>query len=185
MPANARAFSFRRHMPTNYSVAPNIDPPKYDGPNLSTPTPKLSADDAIDNTEDFKNSVRHAWDLMQQGRANSEAGFSTDSNGKARPIQVAANDPKTNNGHLSIHVQPDDTTTLHTHPDADNAYPSDDDIKAAKKSGKPIYMQSRQGLFHIDAKGKVTPLRTGTGWLYEKKKPSGQFANTPYSLAKK
>jgi hypothetical protein len=172
-------------MAKDYSIpeAPKFDPPKYDGPDLSTP-PKLSAADAIDNSEDFRDAVRHAWDLMQQGKANREAGFSTDRQGKARPLQIADNDPKTNNGHISLHIQPDDSATMHTHPDADSQYPSDDDIKAAKKSGKPLFVQSSQGLFHVDAKGKVTPLRTGTAWLYEKRRSANEFSKAPYSAAR-
>jgi len=174
-------------MPKNYPIpdAPELkNNPEYDGPDLSAPVPKLSASDAVDNTPEFQNAVRHVWDLMQSGRANSEAGFTVSRSGAIGPVQVAANDAKTNNGHISMHVQPDDTLALHTHPNSDSEYPSDDDVKAAKKWKRPIYVQSQQGLFAIDAKGKVTQLKLGTGWLYEKRKPaSHEYKDAPYSLA--
>jgi proteasome lid subunit RPN8/RPN11 len=173
-------------MPKTYPIpdAPVLpNDPDYKGIRLDT-TPQLSASDAVDNTPEFQNAVRHAWDLMQGGKANAEAGFTVSNSGAIDPVQVASNDAKTNNGHISMHVQSDDTLALHTHPDSDTAYPSDDDVKAAKTWKRPIYIQSRQGLFAIDAKGKVTQLKLGTGWLYEKKKSSNEFSKAPYSAAR-
>jgi len=133
--------------------------------------PQLYRADAIENSPAFKVAVRQAWDATQDGRMNAEAGFAVGPDGKPKYMQFAANNPTTNDGHLSMKVASDDLFALHTHPNADSEYPSPDDIQAAKKWQHPIYVQSQQGLFAVDATGRITPLKAGTGWMFDKKAP--------------
>jgi hypothetical protein len=50
----------------------------------------------------------------------------------------------------------DDFAIQHTHPNASSDKPSANDVEAAKKIKKPIYVTSRTGLWMASSDGKVT-----------------------------
>jgi hypothetical protein len=64
----------------------------------------------------------------------------------------------------------DDFAIQHTHPNASSDKPSANDVEAAKKIGKPIYVTSRTGFWMVSPKDrKVTQVFKSPTWFSDKK----------------
>jgi hypothetical protein len=62
----------------------------------------------------------------------------------------------------------DDFAIQHTHPNASSDKPSANDVEAAKKIKKPIYVTSRTGLWMASPDGKVTQVFKSPTWFSDK-----------------
>jgi hypothetical protein len=62
----------------------------------------------------------------------------------------------------------DDFGIVHTHPNASSDKPSANDVEAAKKIKKPIYVTSRTGLRMASPDGKVTQVFKSPTWFSDK-----------------
>jgi hypothetical protein len=62
----------------------------------------------------------------------------------------------------------DDFGIVHTHPNASSDKPSANDVEAAKKIKKPIYVTSRTGLWMASPDGKVTQVFKSPSWMTDK-----------------
>jgi hypothetical protein len=118
----------------------------------SFPTAQPTAAGALENSDDFRNQSKAAWDAVNKGgNPYAESGFSVYSDGS---------DGGASSIHSEIHPQTsgmaaqwrdkisygkDDLGIVHTHPNTSSDKPSTNDVEAAKKIKKPIYVTSRTG----------------------------------------
>jgi hypothetical protein len=159
------------HTGSNVEAPPSV--PSPNAPNLPSfvTSPNITAEGAIENQPSFLHAARQAMmERGQAGRPNQESGFTVDQRGQVSKVssQDNQNRPAGTAGSMKQQVGPDTLLALHTHPDAGDSRPSPQDIQAAKQTGKQIYVESRDGLFGIDAQGNVTHIYNGTQWLNKK-----------------
>jgi hypothetical protein len=138
----------------------------------------ITAENAVENSPAFLNAANDAWadTLMRSTRGNpTEAGFTV--NRAGQPSKVTSHSGYEGNGNAGMSQQISDDTiaAIHTHPDEAAPGPSSADIEAAKKTGKPLMVESRGGLYEVDAQGTVRQVEKGTDWLTKKtSKKSGE-----------
>lgn len=155
-------------------TAPDITAP-VDYSDLNIPSqPNLSAENAIENHPDFREAVQRAWDRTQRGRLpQAEAGFTVDQKGNISHVDFDQRSSDANAASLgSLHqkITPGETLlALHVHPNDGTARPDAADIAAAKKTKTPIYVQSRDGLFAVDAQGNIRQIFSDSNWMNQTK----------------
>jgi hypothetical protein len=126
---------------------------------------------AEENRPAFREAARKAWQAAASGILKQEAGFIDYKNPLFKPEQL----PVQKGAEMKIDVPNDAFATAHTHPNERQQDPSVQDIDNAKKSGKPVYVVSRQGLYMVrPSDGKVIQVFKGTDWMDEKKKIGAQ-----------
>lgn len=154
------------------------------GPSISTDQsdiPPITAAGAIENQPQFRRAAKAAWDATQRASliaetdpsraqiGHTEAGFTVDRNGN--PSAVATNDePKPGSGgSLEQNIDPNTLIAVHSHPlFMGTSQPSKNDVQIAERTGHPIAVISKDGLFEADAQGNVREVEKGTGWMNEK-----------------
>jgi hypothetical protein len=138
-----------------------------------TPTPQPTAAGALENSDDFRNQSKAAWDAIHQGaNANAESGFSVYKDGTGSSIHTEVH-PQTSGmtavPHDTIHYAKDDFAVVHSHPNATSDKPSGNDVEAAKKISKPVYVTSRSGLWEVrPSDGKVLQVFKSPTWFSDK-----------------
>jgi hypothetical protein len=137
------------------------------------PQKQPTASGALENSDDFRNQSKAAWDAVNKGgNPYTESGFSVYGDGGSSSL------------HTEVHPQgagmagpqrdkisygPTDFAIQHTHPNASSDKPSANDVEAAKKIKKPIYVTSRTGLWMASPDGKVTQVFKSPTWFSDKK----------------
>jgi hypothetical protein len=160
--------------PTPPDIQTPLDMDSINKSIMGSSAPNITADGAIENTPDFQNAAQTAWSRTQYGKSNgAEAGFTVDRSGNISHVDWnrygdPANPGSTGSLHQVLH--PDTLLALHVHPDDADPEPSKQDVEIAKRSGKQIYVQSRDGLFAVDAQGNVRQVEKGTDWMNSSKK---------------
>jgi hypothetical protein len=168
-------------MPNNPEpVAPVISPaspPASDLTNYGS-MPTLTAEGAIENSPAFRSAVKKAWNISQENamwKKPTEAGFTVDDQGNVSPVtqHTGGINPESAGG-LPQDWESNTETALHTHPPMGIAdpKPSQDDINIAKREGKPVMVQSRDGLYEIDGQGNVRLVFHGANWFKQTWKES-------------
>jgi hypothetical protein len=130
------------------------------------PSPQPTADGAVENSEDFKKTARDAWGSVLDGKAKEEAGWWTGSTGRSVSSGKTLDEPT--RGHMSVAAPPTAIGVGHTHDNAHQEDPSQDDIDAAKKAKKTIWVVSRSGLYSVDPSGNVSHLYQNSDWMNKK-----------------
>jgi hypothetical protein len=138
-------------------------------------TPQPTADGAVENSPTFKKA---ASDLYARTTANKETGvnqgrewgYVVGSNGEIGKTISGYNDPNSLNGHLHFEVGKNDMGTVHTHDMYHQSDPSTDDIDAAKKAKKTIWVVSRDGIWAVDPGGSKTRVYSSPGDMANKNK---------------
>lgn len=137
------------------------------------PTSAPTAAGALENSDDFRNQSKAAWDAVNQGRNRfAESGFSVYNDGTASSLHTEIH-PQTSGiagpPHDTIHYGKSDFAIQHSHPDATLDQPSRADIEAAKKIGKPVFVTSRSGLWEVrPSDGKVFHVFRNPDWASSK-----------------
>ena len=139
--------------------------PKY-LPDFST---KPTAAGAVENSAQFRRSASDAWNAVSKGgNAAAESGYSVEADGGTSNIHTEVH-PQTSGiataQHDKISYQPDDFGINHTHPSSSSDRPSSNDVEAAKKIKKNIWVTSRTGLWNVDPNGKVTQVYDNSDWM--------------------
>jgi hypothetical protein len=170
----------------NKPQPPDI-PTSGDDSSLSAGIPdSISEGNAMENSSEFRRALNDAWGKTASASSRNqheEHGFSVYRSGKTGDYKSKTSPQDRAGAELEQTVTPDTTAILHTHPTGDTTSPkpSDADIAAAKKARVPVMIASKDGLYEIDATGGVHQTSTDTSF---KPKPSGQFKNASYSMAK-
>lgn len=144
--------------------------PKY-LPDFST---KPTAAGALENSDDFRNQSKSAWDAVSKGRnPYAESGFSVYNDGTASSLHTEVH-PQTSGiagpPHDTVHYGKSDFAIVHSHPDASLDQPSRADIEASKKIAKPVYVTSKSGLWEIEPKtGRVVHVFASPTWFSDPK----------------
>lgn len=127
---------------------------------------------SLEISEDFRIQAAAAWKAVSNGgNPYAECGFSVYKDGGASSLHTEIH-PITSGmaqqwrDKISFGV--DDLAIFHTHPNSSLDKPSQNDVAAAKKIGKVIYVSSRTGLWKVDASGKVTQIFTDPEWATKK-----------------
>jgi len=121
---------------------------------------------SVEHSPAFKQAVGKMWEETNLGMSDEEGRAVVDDKGNVKvlaPLQ----------GHDGpMPVFRNTTATIHTHPSVNgvDSKPSQNDIKAAKETGRTFYVASRNGLFAIDPGGKVTQVFNRFDWFQDKKK---------------
>jgi hypothetical protein len=129
---------------------------------------------AIENSPEFRRSAADAWKAVNKGgNPAAESGYSVEADGGTSNIHTEVH-PQTSGvaaaQHDKIAYQPDDFGVNHTHPNASSDRLSANDIAAAKKIKKNVWVTSRTGLWDVDPNGPVTQVFNDSDWM-EKKDP--------------
>jgi hypothetical protein len=119
----------------------------------------------LENDPKFKAAAKAIYDASGRGRNPNEAGTYLDANLDRGPIAVSNTE-----GHMSLSVPSDASSTLHTHPSHFNGataspLPSGTDVDTAKKLKRSVYVVSPEGLSVVEGDGKVTNIYNDSGWL--------------------
>jgi hypothetical protein len=139
---------------------------------------KPTAEGAVENSDAFKQSATKA-SLMATTAENrvrsghgegGEAGFTVQRSGTTSPVDFQSDASSVASGHIKQKIQPEDLGALHTHDYRHSATPSVDDVEAARKAHRVIWVTSRAGLFSVDPSGKVEQIFSKADWMNEKKK---------------
>jgi hypothetical protein len=150
----------------DFHAALSADPQYLHELNSAQPT----AAGALENSDDFRSQSKSAWDATSQGNSpNTESGFSVYSDGGASSLHTETHAQGTGLASQwkdKISYGPSDFGIVHTHPRVSSDKPSQNDIEAAKKIGKPIYVTSRSGLFMVrPSDGKVIQVFDNSDWM--------------------
>jgi hypothetical protein len=137
------------------------------------PTSQPTAAGALENSEDFRAQSQAAWDAVNKGgNPYAESGFSVYGDGGASSLHTEVH-PQTSGMPMQwkdkIAYGKDDLGIVHTHPNASSDKPSANDVEAAKKIKKPIYVTSRTGLWVATPDGKVAQVFKSPTWFQDKK----------------
>jgi hypothetical protein len=136
------------------------------------PTAQPTAAGALENSEDFRSQSKAAWGATSQGNSpNTESGFSVYSDGGASSLHTETHPQGTGLASQwkdKISYAPSDLGIVHTHPRISSDKPSANDVEAAKKIKKPIYVTSRTGLWMASPDGKVTQVFKSPTWFTDK-----------------
>lgn len=138
---------------------------------LATEAPKLTAEGAMENQQDFIDHARNAWVASGAGQqAFKEAGFTVSRKGELSKISQNQDESQPN---LAQDINDDTMALIHTHPGNAGAEPSPHDVAVAKQTKKPVMVISRGGLYEVaPGTGKITKVKDGLDWMNEKKKKS-------------
>ncbi len=133
------------------------------------PQKQPTAAGALENSDDFRNQSKAAWDAVNKGgNPFAESGFSVYGDGGASSLHTEVH-PQTSGMPMQwkdkIAYGKDDFGIVHTHPNASSDKPSANDVEAAKKIKKPIYVTSRTGLWVATPDGKVTQVFKSPTWM--------------------
>ena len=124
---------------------------------------------ALENQDFFREQAQKAWMKIQNGKAHAESAFGYNKDNSVNDLGTSPDEA--NRGHLSLQVNKNTFAILHTHNDHLNPEPSPGDIASAKKSGIPIYVASRKGLYVIrPSDGAVTQVFNSPDWMMTKPK---------------
>jgi hypothetical protein len=136
------------------------------------PTAQPTAAGALENTEDFRAQSKAAWDAVNKGgNPYAESGFSVYNDGGASSLHTETHPQSAGMAgpqRDKIAYGPSDFAIQHTHPNASSDKPSANDVEAAKKIKKPIYVTSRTGLWMASPDGKVTQVFKSPTWFTDK-----------------
>jgi hypothetical protein len=140
------------------------------------PQKQPTAAGALENSDDFRNQSKAAWDAVNKGgNPFAESGFSVYNDGGASSLHTEVH-PQTSGMPTQwkdkIAFGKDDFAIQHTHPNASSDKPSANDVEAAKKIKKPIYVTSRTGLWMASPDGKVTQVFKSPTWFSDAKPKS-------------
>lgn len=133
--------------------------------------PQPTAAGAIENSDQFRNQSNAAWKAVDKGfNTYAESGFAIDKYGNASPLrtQVTPKMPgQTTIDRDKITYKTSDTGVVHTHPYNSVPGPSQNDIAAAKKIGKTIWVTSQGGLYSVEKDGTITHVFKSENWMNE------------------
>jgi hypothetical protein len=133
--------------------------------------PQPTAAGAIENSDQFRNQSDAAWKAVNKGfNTYAESGFSVGKDGNAGPLrtEVTPRMPgQTVIDRDKINFKTSDLGVVHTHPDNSVPGPSQNDIAAAKKIGKTIWVTSQGGLYSVEKDGNVTRIFKSENWMNE------------------
>jgi hypothetical protein len=137
------------------------------------PTAQPTAAGALENSDDFRNQSKAAWDAVNKGgNPWAESGFSVYGDGGASSLHTELHPQSAGMAgpqHDKIAFGKDDFAIQHTHPNASSDKPSQNDVEAAKKIKKPIYVTSRTGLWMVrPSDGKVIQVYKNPTWFSDK-----------------
>ena len=110
--------------------------------------------------------------MNKGGNPFAESGFSVYSDGGASSLHTEVHPQSAGMvgpQHDKISFGKDDFAIQHTHPNASSDKPSANDVEAAKKIKKPIYVTSRTGLWVATPDGKVAQVFKSPTWFQDKK----------------
>jgi hypothetical protein len=129
------------------------------------PQKQPTADGAVENSPLFRTTARKAWDESVSGMdPTTEAAFEVDKTGATGLIRTERS-PKGSIPKDRVEADPDSLGVVHTHPNAFTHGPSDNDIAAAKKAHKTIWVVSSGGLYSVDPGGNVEHVYKDPNWL--------------------
>jgi hypothetical protein len=127
----------------------------------------LNAKAFAKHSASFRQAAEKAWRATQNGDAPFEAGFWIDAEGRSGKVQLSIFQTVNAATHLSLIASQSALGTLHVHNKFGKSTPSPDDIESAKKWGKPIYVESRTGLYVVNPDGRICHLYTEPDWFDE------------------
>lgn len=122
----------------------------------------------LEHSAAFRKAAEEAWRATRNGAAPYEAGFSIEMDGRPGKIQLSIFATVNAKTHLSIHSTPAALGSLHVHTKYGEAAPSPGDIQSAKTLHKVVYVESRSGLYRIDADGNVCHVFDDQNWFDNK-----------------
>lgn len=145
-------------------VAPDIPYiPQAGGLQYKQPPPSTS--NIVENTPEFQQQIRKAWDASVQGGDDTlEAGFGVGRGGDMSQL-IVNREPKGTTDHVTMSLAQDSLGAVHTHPSTRVQGPSQGDIDAAKAAHKTLWTMTGQGLYSTDPGGQTTPVFAGTNWI--------------------
>jgi hypothetical protein len=137
----------------------------YSRPAIEGQEKQPTAEGAVENSPLFRATARKAWDESVSGMdPTTESAFEVDKTGGTGPIRTQRT-PKGAIPRDTVDVEPDSLGAVHTHPNGFTHGPSDNDIAAAKKAHKTIWVVSSGGLYSIDPGGSVEHIYKDPNWL--------------------
>lgn len=129
---------------------------------------KVTEEGALENQPEFRKAALNAWTRGGSGTQHYfEAGFSVDKKGKPGAIETHQGEPS-DKVTLKQEVDSDTSALFHTHPNNGVAEPSDTDKSVAKRTGKPVMVASRKGLYEVAPGGQVTRVYNDPSWMDKK-----------------
>jgi hypothetical protein len=145
-------------VPTDTSLEDFHGAPADAGYMHEFPTAQPSAQDVLEKSPKFREAASNAMiktnaQSMQNSGIGLEAGFTVGNNGQPSAITTMKDASDESRGHLRQYVGPKDFGAVHTHDARHSDTPSQDDQKAARETGKRVFVTSRSGLYEIDAQG--------------------------------
>jgi hypothetical protein len=159
-------------------------PQDTDAFNSALPS-NITAQNAMEFSQAFRKAAGEARGRVEAarmaGQPGTEAGFTVNKNGVPSKVQFgsAGVDEKDVLGSLHQTIASDDVAALHIHRRGASGLPSGQDIETAKKVRKPIYISGQDGLYQVDAMGKVHQVFDSPDWMNEKsKKAPPAFSGT-------
>lgn len=161
---------------SDYTIpqAPEITDAGTNPPVLAESTgPTAGVEGAIENSPRFQEAARKAWRATSSGAdRDKEAGFEVGPEGNPFLFQTHQSEHGSAEDTLNQPEIPSAALYFHTHPDNSAPWPSREDIAEAKRLKKPILVQSREGLFEVDALGNVTKVKKGADWMDKPQTPT-------------
>jgi hypothetical protein len=135
---------------------------------------KPTAEGAVENSDAFRRNAKKAvtqsvMGVVDKGKGG-EAGFTVQRSGTTSPVEWQPDEDPTSSGHIKQKIESEDLGALHTHDYRHSATPSADDIEAAQKAHRVIWVTSRAGLFSVDPSGKVEQIFSKPDWYKQGKK---------------
>jgi hypothetical protein len=128
----------------------------------AVPMPKMPTKaGAIEYSPAFRTKLRDAVNAAQL-RGTAESSFWVGASGGFSPIETQQG------REVPINYAPSALLLVHTHPTnkGANEHPSDNDIKQAQKTGKPLITASPQGVYETDPfTGKTQEIMSGADWM--------------------
>ena len=138
-------------------------------PGVTSPA-QPTEEGAIENQPAFRKAVADAWTSSGAGTvAGKESGFTVNRGGVPGPVKSSQGGEGGGTGSTHQLITDNTSAAVHTHPRDADSKPSSADIAVAKKTGKPILVQSKDGLMDvIPGTGKVVQTESGTDWMDKK-----------------
>jgi proteasome lid subunit RPN8/RPN11 len=129
-----------------------------------------SASSAVENSDSFKQAAQEAWKRTAYGQNPLvESGFAVDKNGQSVMAHTETS-PKGAVPSETLKYPPGAVGVLHTHPDSTSPRPSQNDIDAAKRVNKTVWVASKRGLFSVNpTNGEVTQVYNDPDWMKAKR----------------
>lgn len=125
---------------------------------------------AVENSDQFRQAALDAWKKTGYGQNPLvESGFAVDKGGNAVMPHTEMS-PKGAVPSETLKYPPGAVGVFHVHPDATSPRPSQNDIDAAKRVGKTVWVASKRGLFSVNpTNGEVTQVYSDPDWAKTKK----------------